>query len=303
MRLAIFKRLSLPGRSNRASTQIAGANIAQQNRTLEITLGRVDTLQSSDVMTLQKILTEVQTRQIPQPQTTVIEYSPPMRGTGAHHILWSALCVTSTIAAVFVVKYLDAQKIAPKSPDTASRSLERLTRTLADENQTFAVLNRSLQQLAEAVSASTGHAVAVGKMLEHFNNSFNQTSPAKATQSPPSPVAKTSAPREPRRAPELAEPIQNPVSTVNPATGHVHPPLDWALVPRNVVVHHDGAGVMDYWQVPRIVSGIPATVRVIPIAQNNLGTYVHHIAEVKDYLITPSGDWIEIPASGGTRNR
>jgi hypothetical protein len=39
----------------------------------------------------------------------------------------------------------------------------------------------------------------------------------------------------------------------------------------------------------------------VPILQNNSGTFVHHIAEVKDYIVTPSGDWIEASESSGNK--
>jgi hypothetical protein len=42
-----------------------------------------------------------------------------------------------------------------------------------------------------------------------------------------------------------------------------------------------------------MLSGVPTMAKVVPIFQNNSGTFVHHIAEVKDYIVTPSGDWIE----------
>lgn len=53
--------------------------------------------------------------------------------------------------------------------------------------------------------------------------------------------------------------------------------------------------------MPRMQSGVPTMVKVVPIMQNNSGTFVHHIAEVKDYIVTPSGEWIEPPKPAGKK--
>jgi hypothetical protein len=75
--------------------------------------------------------------------------------------------------------------------------------------------------------------------------------------------------------------------------GHIHPQIEWAVPPANAIVHHDSMGVMDYWLIPRIVSGTAVMEKVVPVLQNNSGIFVHDVAEVKDYLVTPSGDWVE----------
>jgi uncharacterized protein YdaL len=73
------------------------------------------------------------------------------------------------------------------------------------------------------------------------------------------------------------------------------------VAPSNGVVHHNAQGVMDYWLIPRTVSGIPTMAKVVPILQNNSGTFVHHIAEVKDYIVTPTGDWLEVSEPAGNK--
>jgi hypothetical protein len=78
--------------------------------------------------------------------------------------------------------------------------------------------------------------------------------------------------------------------------GHQHAPIDYATVaPPGAIVHHNAAGVMDYWLVPRVVSGVPSMDKVVPISQSSAGTLVHEVAEVKDYVLTASGDWVAVP--------
>jgi hypothetical protein len=74
--------------------------------------------------------------------------------------------------------------------------------------------------------------------------------------------------------------------------GHHHQPIEDVVAPRNVIVHHKENGVMDYWLVPRLVSGSRVMTKVFPIAQTNMGVFVHNIEDVKDYIVTPSGDWL-----------
>jgi hypothetical protein len=139
-------------------------------------------------------------------------------------------------------------------------------------------------------------------MLDRLNSSLGQIRLREFSQSPIPAVPQKPAQPEAIQPPEVTRPVSSKIEpTVTVATGHVHPPIEWAVVPANVVVHHNAAGVMDYWQVPRVLSGVPTMAKVIPIAQNNFGTFVHHIAEGRDYVVTRFGDWIETPTSSVTK--
>jgi hypothetical protein len=80
--------------------------------------------------------------------------------------------------------------------------------------------------------------------------------------------------------------------------GHHHDPIEDVIAPRNAIVHHTESGVMDYWLMPRVVSGTRSMIKVFPIAQTNLGIFVHSFDEVRDYVVTPSGDWLAASANG-----
>ena len=80
--------------------------------------------------------------------------------------------------------------------------------------------------------------------------------------------------------------------------GHHHDPIEDVIAPRNAIVHHTENGVMDYWLMPRVVSGARSMIKVFPIAQTNLGIFVHSFDEVRDYVVTPSGDWLAASANG-----
>jgi len=83
--------------------------------------------------------------------------------------------------------------------------------------------------------------------------------------------------------------------------GHRHEPIEDVIAPRNAIVHHNESGAMDYWLIPRIVSGSRTMVKVFPIAETSLGIFVHCFDEVRDYVVTSSGDWLN--ASGPSGNR
>ena len=85
-----------------------------------------------------------------------------------------------------------------------------------------------------------------------------------------------------------------------PLGGHHHPPIDVATVaPPGAVVHYNALGVMDYWLVPRVQSGAQIMVKVVPISQTNGTTFVHDVEEIRDYLLTQSGDWIAASEANG----
>ena len=83
--------------------------------------------------------------------------------------------------------------------------------------------------------------------------------------------------------------------------GHHHDPIEDVIAPRNAIVHHNESGVMDYWLMPRVISGSRSMIKVFPIAQTNLGIFVHCFDEVRDYVVTPSGDWLAASDPGGNR--
>ncbi len=73
---------------------------------------------------------------------------------------------------------------------------------------------------------------------------------------------------------------------------HHHQPIGDVVAMDNVVVHHNKSGVMDYWLVPRIVSGAKIMTKVVPIAQTTIGVFVHNAEDGNDYIVTPSSDWL-----------
>ncbi|MGI8960331.1 MAG: hypothetical protein ACR2IV_11340 [Bryobacteraceae bacterium] len=152
----------------------------------------------------------------------------------------------------------------------------------------------SLQQLAGTVASSAKRADAMPEMLARLAIHLQQIRPPALQQTAELAV-------QPEMPQMLGTSPRKDDSTPIPMGGHIHPPIDWAVVPPNVVAHNNSAGTVDYWLMPRMQSGVPTMVKVVPIAQNNSGTFVHHIAEVKDYTVTPSGDWIEWPEPAGKK--
>jgi len=258
-----------------------------RGETLEPATGSVNVLPSIESLILRKLLSEVEARQITRVQPTYVIDRPPL----ARHItpvraLCSLLWAASIALTALTVKYVDSQTMISKSNDSQSRSIETLTATMVHQEEAFATITTSLQQLAGTVASSAKRTQAMPDMLARLANHLQQIQPPPVTQTLESAV-------QPAMPQMLATSPRQDDSAPIPMAGHVHHPIEWAVVPSNVVAHHSSAGTVDYWMVPRIQSGVATMAKVVPIAQNNSGTFVHHIAEGKDYTVTPSGDWIE----------
>jgi len=251
----------------------------------------VETLPSIESVILQKLLAEIDARQITLSQPTyVMDQSPAPRQDIVHRKLWVSVWALSIAVSVLTVKYIDSQTMAPKAENAEARSIDKLTATVTSQTEAFSTVNESLQQLAHAIAFSAQRAAVIPDMLNRLGSNLQQIQQPVAVKAAPEPVSRPApVPVIIGTSPQTAD------SASIPMGGHVHPPIEWAVAPANVVVHHNAQGVMDYWLIPRTLSGVQAMEKVVPILQNNSGTFVHHITEVKDYIVTPSGEWT--PAS------
>jgi hypothetical protein len=243
-----------------------------------------ETLPSIEYVLLQRLLAELDARQGARVQPTyVIEQSPAARQANLTRTLWSLLWVLSLVVCVLSVKYLDSQTMVPRSDTGQLRALESLTASIGDQRKEFSSVAESVHELASAIALSSTRTQAIPDLLSQLSAQF-----------PPQP-----------RAPVVRQPIELPaqpaVSEASdpapiPMGGHHHAPIEYATVaPPTAIVHHNASGVMDYWLVPRVISGAPTMEKVVPVSQTSAGTLVHDVAEVKDYLLTPSGDWVATP--------
>jgi hypothetical protein len=242
-----------------------------------------ETLPSIESVLLQRLLAELDARHLGRVQPTyVIEQSPAGRNVHLTRTLWASLWLLSLLVSVLSVKYMDSQTMAPRTDAGQLRAIENLTESIGDQRREFSTVTSSLHELATAIALS-----------------------ATRTQPVPDLISRVSSDLERPRAPLVRTPLEQPAEsavaeasepTPIPMGGHHHAPIEYATVaPPAAIVHHNAAGVMDYWLVPRVVSGVPAMDKVIPISQTNGGTLVHDVAEVKDYLLTASGDWVAVP--------
>lgn len=265
---------------------------------VEPATGTVDVLPSIETLILRKLLSEVEARQITRVQPTYVIDQPPARHVTRMRVLCGLLWAASVALTALTVKYVDSQTMIPRSNGSESRSVEALSATIVHQNEAFAMVMSSLQQLAGAVASKTDRDEAMPEMLARLGSHLQQIRPRAVPQAPESSAQST--------LPEVLgtsrrnEPPKDDPAPINMG-GHIHPPIEWAVVPSDVTVHHNSAGIMDYWLVPRTQSGVTTSVKVVPFAQNASGTFVHDIAQVKDYLVTPSGDWIESSEAAGTK--
>jgi hypothetical protein len=243
-----------------------------------------DTLPSIEAVLLQRLLAEVEARQLTRAQPTyVIDQSPASRQVTLVRILWSLLWVLSIIVCVFLVKYIDSQTMAPRTDAGQLRPIERLTASIGDQQKEFSTMVDSLNGLASVIALNSTRTAAIPGILNRLNSNLQQVR----------------APLVPKRVDlAAAEAAAAPI----PMGGHHHPPIDVATVaPQGASVHYNSLGVMDYWLVPRTVSGMHTMVKVVPISQTNAGSFVHDVAEAKDYFLTQSGDWIAVSEVNGNQ--
>lgn len=257
-------------------------------------VGVATTLPSIESVILQKLLGEIETRQLARAQPTyVIQQAPPARhSTTLVRTLCALLWASSMIACVFVVKYIDSQTMVSKD-DPQSRSIENLRATIGDQNKEFSTMIDSLQGLANVIASSSRRTEAIPEMITRLGSDLQQIrSPLirQPVEIPPEPTAATII-----TVPPVAD------SAPIPMGGHHHPPMESSVAPMDAVVHHNSLGVMDYWLLPRTVSGVLTMAKVVPIWQSKEGTLVHHVEEAKDYLVTPSGEWVAAPEANGSK--
>jgi hypothetical protein len=238
-----------------------------------------------EALVLQRLLAELEARaaaRVPAPY--VMERAPRSRRTTLIRTQFALLWALSIVLCVFVVKYLDHQETVQLSDPAQTRSITTLTATIGDQNKQFVRMIDSVESLASAVASSSLRTTAMQAVLKRLGRDMKQPDAQPVTEKP-APTSKPS-PAAVNAPPQREEPAEVPMG------GHHHQPIEDVVAPRNVIVHHKENGVMDYWLVPRIVSGSRVMTKVFPIAQTNMGVFVHNIEDVKDYIVTPSGDWL-----------
>ena len=249
--------------------------------------GSPEALPSIESLLLQRLLAEVEARQITRAQPTyVIEQQTASRHTTLIRTLWSLLWALSVILCIFVVKYIDSQTIAPRSDAGQSRAIESLTASLGGQQKELSAMVDALQGLAGTIALDSTRAAAIPDILNRLTTEFQRVRPP-LVRNPVDPGAPATTTQDAELAPI-------------PLGGHHHAPIEGATVaPDGATVHYNSLGVMDYWLVPRAVAGIRSMVKVVPISQSSGGSFVHHVAEAKDYFLTSAGDWVLLPEGSG----
>jgi hypothetical protein len=243
---------------------------------------------------IEKLLAELDARAAARfPGPYLMERPPARRHIVWLRILWVALWAMSLVLCVFVVKYFDRQAGPQAFDPTQARSIDHLATSIGDQNKQFTRMIDSVETLANAVASSSVRTTAMQSVLRRLGHDLSQAADA--------PPKRPAAPTAPSAAMLRPEPVPAVASAPAPAAGlsmggHHHEPLEDVIAPRNAIVHHNENGVMDYWLMPRVVSGSRTMIKVFPIAQTNLGIFVHSFDELRDYVVTPSGDWLN--ASG-----
>lgn len=237
---------------------------------------------------LQRLLAELEARATTRfPAPYLAEQVQPTRRTGWFRAQLALLWLLSIILCIFVVKYFDRETTAQIADPAQTRSITKLTATINDQNKQFSRMFDSIQQLTSAMASSSLRTTAMQAILKRLSGGLNQTEPQPTREkiefSPTTPPVVKMTPPQPFREPPRME--------IFPSVHH-HRPIGDVVAMDNVVVHHNPAGIMDYWLVPRIVSDVRTMTKVVPIAQTTIGVLVHNVEETKDYIVTPSGDWL-----------
>ncbi|MBV9611184.1 MAG: hypothetical protein JO091_01875, partial [Acidobacteriaceae bacterium] len=180
-------------------------------------------------------------------------------------------------------------------------SIRNLSAAVSNQSAQLSKMIESIEAMSGVVASASQHAAALPAMLKRIGSDLREAGalslPGKVESRPQPAFSTILTPSTilPAPAPTLAD------SGAISMGGHHHPPVDDVVAMSNVVVHHNPQGVMDYWLVPRVVAGAPVMTKVVPITQTRMGTFVHNVEEVKDYIVTPSGDWIAAPESNEKR--
>jgi hypothetical protein len=264
---------------------LTGASSAQ--RTEALAVATPDALPSIESVILQKLLAEVEARQLTRAQPAYVIEQPTAaaaRQTALVRTLWSLLWVSSFVVCVFLDKYIDSQTTATKADADQSQALENLALSIGDQKRQVSAMIDSLQGLAGTITLNSKRTAAIPEMLDRLGTDLRQMR---------SPLMRQAARPvlEPAIPTITVGPQEADVAPI-PMGGHHHPPIQFAVAPADVVVHHNSLGTMDYWLMPRLISGVWTMAKVVPVSQSKDGTFVHHVDEVKDYIVTPSGDWI-----------
>lgn len=242
---------------------------------------------SIESVILQKLLAELSAREAAHIQPAyLIERQQPMRHAALIRALWSLLWALSLVLCGFIVKYTDTQTMLRANSAAQIQSVNRLTAAIGDQKHEFAKMIDSIQGLAGLIAATSQRTAAIPEILQRLGSELKRSARL------PLKVAQARQPQVPSSMPVIIAAAQQQDATAISMGGHHHPPIEDAIASSDVVVHHNYLGVMDYWLVPRIVSGMRVMRKVVPVMQSKSGTFVHDIEEVRDYIITPSGDWI-----------
>jgi hypothetical protein len=240
-----------------------------------------NTTATAESMILQKLLAELEARAISRAQAPyVVQQVPPVRGPGFVRVQSYLLWVLSVVLCFFVVKYVDREKTNQISDPAQSRSIANLTTRISDQNRQFLQMLDSVEHLASAVASSSMRSAAMLTRLGHDLKRANSPPPNQKGETGPSPV------------PSITPSSSTEALGENSVGGHHHEPAEDLVAMPNVVVHHNEKGIMDYWRVPRIVSGVRVMTKVVPVVQTAAGVFVHNVGEARDYIVTPSGDWL-----------
>jgi hypothetical protein len=263
----------------------------------------------AELIALQKLLADIEARAITRVQPPyLMQLLAPSRSTRSVRTLVGLLWVMSLVLCGLLVKYLDHDPLAAAIDPTQTRSISNLTATVGDQNKQFSRMADSIEALANAVATSSIRTTAMQAVLRRLGRDLNPTdSPIRRPEfAPTTPPAAWLAPFK-HPEPFSADPFKRPeplkrdlfkrdqpVRQEAPSWmgSHHHDPIEDVIAPHSVIVHHNEDGVLDYWLAPRIVSGSKTLIKVMPVAQTNMGIFVHSIDEVRDYMITPSGDWL-----------
>jgi len=263
-----------------AEHELEAQNRSSASTALEPSKGNAPATVESIV--IEKLLAELDARAVSRaPGPYLMERSLSRRHTAWFRALWATLWVMSIVLCVFVVKYIDRGNAPQAFDPTQARSINHLANSIGDQNKQFARMIDSVETLANAVASSSVRTTAMQAVIRRLGHDLSQAADAPPMR-PPAPVA-------PPPQPAREEPAAAATLSMG---GHHHEPIEDVIAPRNAVVHHSESGVMDYWMMPRVVSGARSMIKVFPVAQTNLGIFVHSFDDVRDYVVTPSGDWI-----------
>jgi len=224
---------------------------------------------------------------------SVVKAQEPSRGRLLR--LHVVLGVAMILFCGFAWRTIERQEALRQVGASQSVSLVKLAASIAKNDKELNALTASVSGVGAALTQSAEKLKGFADELEQHDGELDNLSSRLGTLE----IATRKRQQAQQQAVErhalsaVAPPPALP-QAAPPVLSHVHH-FDLSIRrPPNSVVHRNSEGEPDYWSVLKITQDGVRMEMVQPYGTDGLGVEVHDMEDGKDYLVTNSGDWLEL---------